>query len=371
MSEVIGRDALGGGHRVRLVHEGRELVEIQRLEDGEAADLPWVVPGLWDLQVNGCRGISFSNEGLTVGQVRAVCEFVRRDGVSRFCPTLITASPEAMRHGVATIAAACEGDELVRRMVLGIHLEGPAISEVDGYRGAHPREWVRDLEWSELEAVQAASGGRVVLLTLAPERAGSIALIERATAAGIVVALGHTAADGATIAAAVEAGARLSTHLGNGIASPLPRHPNPIFTQAAEDRLLASLIADGRHLGIDVLRVLARAKGVERVILVSDVSPLAGSVPGVYEDWEVTSDGAVVVAGTGYLAGASRPLVEGIGRLAEATGWTIPQCVAAATWNPAQLLGAAPPALASSEDAEWILLNGAGRPIRMGPGFVA
>ena len=197
------------------------------------------------------------------------------------CPTLITAPREQMRHGVRTIAAACEASPDVARCVVGIHLEGPAISGLDGYRGAHPLDAVRDPDWGEFQELQDASGGRIVLVTLAPERPGAIDFIRKATAEGVAIALGHTAADGATIRAAVAAGARMSTHLGNGIASPIARHPNPIWEQAAHDGLDASLIADGHHLDPATLRVLVRAKTPDRVILVSDASPLAGLPPGV------------------------------------------------------------------------------------------
>src|SRR6202034_1491943 len=130
----------------------------------------------------------------------------------------------------------------------------------------------------------------------------------RAAASGICGAVGHTAADVATIRAATEAGARLSTHLGNGIASELPRHPNPIWLQAASPVLVASLIADGHHLDLATLRVLAKAKGPEQTILVSDASPLAGLPPGDYGDWAVDPSGKIVVAGTPYLAGSNQGL---------------------------------------------------------------
>ncbi len=118
-----------------------------------------------------------------------------RRGVARFCPTLITAPFAAMRHGVATIAAACEQDPKIDRMVLGIHLEGPAISERDGYRGAHPLSAVRDPDWDEFCRLQDAAKGRIILVTLAPERPGAIPFIEKAVRAGVTIALGHTAAD--------------------------------------------------------------------------------------------------------------------------------------------------------------------------------
>ena len=245
----------------------------------------WIAPAFWDIQLNGRWGSSFSDPGVTVDQVAAIVRAQAGLGTARMCPTLITAGREEMRHGVRTIHAACEASADVARCVVGIHLEGPAVSALDGYRGAHPLDAVRDPDWDEFRELQDASGGRIVLITLAPERPGAIDFIRRATADGVTIALGHTAADGATIHAAVSAGARMSTHLGNGIASPIARHPNPIWEQAAHDGLDASLIADGHHLDPATLRVLVRAKTPDRVILVSDASPLAGLPPGRYGAW--------------------------------------------------------------------------------------
>ena len=254
-------------------------------------DDDWVAPAFWDIQVNGRWGHSFSSPDLTVEQVAAIVRAQGPLGTARLCPTLITAPVDHLIHGVRTIAAACEAFADVAARVVGIHLEGPFISEREGYRGAHPAASIRDPDWSLFQELQEASGGRIVLMTLAPERIGAIEFIRRATAAGVVIALGHTAADGATIRAATEAGARLSTHLGNGIASELPRHPNPIWLQAASPVLVASLIADGHHLDLATLRVLARAKGPAQTILISDASPLAGLPPGVYGEWAVDPSG--------------------------------------------------------------------------------
>ena len=201
--------------------------------------------------------------------------------------------------------------------------------------GAHtPPTSIRDPDWPLFQEFQNAAGGRIRLITLAPERSGSLEFIRRATELGIVVALGHTAADGPTIQAAVAAGARLSTHLGNGIAQALARHPNPIWEQAALDSLSASFIADGHHLDLATLRVLARSKGPERTILVSDASPLAGLPPGVHGEWAVDPSGKIVVAGTPYLAGSNQGLEVGLRHLMRATGWTLEQCFATVTANP-------------------------------------
>ena len=302
--------------------------------------------------------ISFSSPDLAVDQVAEIVRAQAGLGTARLCPTLITAPVEHLLHGLRTIASACAAFPDVAARVAGIHLEGPFLSERDGYRGAHPIDAIRDPDWGLFEDLQEASGRRIVLVTLAPERPGAIAFIRQAVASGIVVALGHTAADGATIRAAVEAGARLSTHLGNGIASPLPRHPNPIWEQAAIDELSASFIADGHHLDLATLRVLARAKGPARTILVSDASPLAGLPVGTYGDWAVDPSGKVVVAGTPYLAGSNQGLEIGVRNLLQSDRLAASEVLAAVTSNPARLLGRPEPRLAPGEPANLVIFRG-------------
>lgn len=328
------------GSWIRVEQDGPTIAEVAAVEGPslESDDDDWIAPAFWDIQVNGRWGISFSDPSLTVEQVAEVVRAQAALGTARLCPTLITAPSEHTRHGVRTIAAACERYRDIAAMVLGIHLEGPHISPLDGYRGAHRIDAVRDPDWDEFRTLQAASGGRINLVTLAPERPGAIEFIRRLTDSGVVVALGHTAADGPTIRAAADAGARLSTHLGNGIAATLPRHPNTIWEQAAEDRLFASVIADGHHLDSATLRVLARAKGPDKLVLVSDASPLAGLPPGRYGDWEVDPSGRIVVAGTPYLAGSSSGLDVGSETLLAATDGSVPSVLNAATLNPARLL---------------------------------
>ena len=150
---------------------------------------------------------------------------------------------------------------------------------------------------------------------------------------------------------------RLSTHLGNGIASELPRHPNPIWEQAASPVLLASFIADGHHLDPATLRVLARAKGPAQTILVSDASPLAGLPPGVYGEWAVDPSGKIVVAGTPYLAGSNQGLEVGLRNLLAAPGWTLEQAIADRHGNPARLLGRPVPRLAPGEPADLVIFR--------------
>ena len=337
-----------------------ELIEAIRpasAPDRPGPDDPWVAPAFWDIQINGRAGVSFSSPNLSIEQAAAIVRDQAALGTARLCPTLITAPVDHILHGLRTIAAACDRFPDVARRVLGIHVEGPFISELEGYRGAHPADAIRDPSWPLLEEFQRAAGGRIVLVTLAPERNGAIEFIRRATAAGIVIALGHTAASASVIRDAVLAGARLSTHLGNGIAQMLPRHPNPIWEQAALESLWASFIADGHHLDRATLRVLALAKRPGHTILVSDASPLAGLPPGRYGEWEIEPTGRIVVADTPYLAGSNHGLETGLNNLLAATGWTFEQAMATVTINPAQLLGRPAPTLHAGEPGDLIVFR--------------
>ena len=233
---------------------------------------------------------------------------------------------------------------LVAEMVAGIHVEGPSISEKDGPRGAHPLAHVRPPSIAEFELWQQASNNLVSMVTLAPENDGSMDYIRALTSQGVLVALGHTAATPEEIHAAADAGATLSTHLGNGAASMLPRHPNFIWAQLADDRLTASLIADGWHLPADTFKSMLRAKGVERAILVSDTVALAGMPAGLYQqpvggNVEVSPEGRIGVAGTPYLAGASLPLSANVAIAAEMAGMPLADALLLATENPGRFLG--------------------------------
>ena len=341
-SSVTGRNV--GGEPVTVTLAGTSIESVRPPRPGETApgDL-WVLPGFVDVQVNGYAG--FDLNGANVGP-ETVAEVVRAlwtRGVTRFCPTICTAGHRRMTAALRAVARACDEMELVDRAVVGIHVEGPYISPEDGPRGAHPKDFVRLPDWSEVQAFQDAAGGRIRLLTLAPELPGAIDLIERLSRAGVVPAIGHTNAAAPDIRAAVDAGARLSTHLGNGAHAVLPRHPNYIWEQLAADALSASLIVDGHHLPPSVVKVFLRAKGIHRCLLVSDAVWLAGRPPGTYQflsgPVEVAADGAVRIAGTKYLAGSALDLGTAVANVMKFTGVGLADASAMASRQPAALLG--------------------------------
>jgi N-acetylglucosamine-6-phosphate deacetylase len=350
------------GRPVEILCAGRSIRSVQP-PTGEATDLTgsWVAPALFDLQINGCDARNFSSEKLTPADVRHVVTTCRRHGVLGLLPTLVTSSFPALAHGLRTIDTACESDEVVRGTVAGIHLEGPYISPEDGPRGAHPRQHVRPPEWDEFCRLQDSARGRIRLVTLAPEHEGAVKFIERLVGAGIVVAIGHTAADGAQIKDAVSAGARLSTHLGNGAHACLPRHPNYIWEQLAEDRLWASIIADGHHLPRSVVRCIVRVKTPARTVLTCDASSLAGLPVGRYREWEqemsVLPEGKIVVEGSCYLAGSWAFTDHCISKAIEFTGVTLPEAVDMASARPRELLGLPVQRLEPGQPADMILFD--------------
>lgn len=305
--------------------EGERITSVDPSIDpsrGTAKSLPIVAPGFFDLQINGYAGIWFGQPGITADDVLKTLNAHYAFGVTHMFPTLITNSKENLVNGFRAIREACEREAWADRLVAGCHLEGPYLSGEDGPRGAHPREHIRPADWTEFEEFQQTSGGRIKLVTIAPETEGAIEFIRRAVSEGIVCSIGHTAAEPQDIRNAVEAGAKMSTHLGNGSHGTIRRHPNYIWEQLAEDRLAACLITDGYHLPDSVIKCMVRAKGVENCLLTCDASGLAGCPPGVYpEDGhavEVLEDGRIVVAGQReYLAGSGASTDLCVGRAAQ------------------------------------------------------
>jgi N-acetylglucosamine-6-phosphate deacetylase len=214
-----------------------------------------------------------------------------------------------MIHQLKIMADALRNDTLLQKMCLGIHLEGPYISPEDGPRGVHLREFVRLPKWEELERFQEVCEGRIKCMTLAPEVKGAIPFIKKAVARGIVIGIGHTNAPEEDLEEAVQAGARLSCHLGNATPKPSPRHQNPIQKQLAMDQLMVSIITDGVHLPPYVVKNYIRAKGIDRIILTTDSMAGAGASPGRYTlgdlEVEVGPDRKALLVGTSRLAGST------------------------------------------------------------------
>ena len=321
--------------------EGGQVNRVDEVESDSASTL-WYAPVFIDIQINGFQGINFSeSKRLTVDDVAKVVGTLRSHGVGYFLPTVTTSSFDNIHRSFETLSASCQNPD-VARSIPGFHLEGPYISSEDGPRGAHPLEHARAPSWDEFQRWQEAANGMIKLVTLAPELPGAISFIEKLRRKNIIPAIGHTNAETHDIENAVEAGAVLSTHLGNGAHAMIRRHPNYIWDQLANDNLTASLIPDGFHLPPNVLKTMIRAKGIEKSILVTDAVTVAGLEPGEYiaggKAVELTADGVVKLSGTDYLAGAALKMSDGIFNTAQFAEIEPRTAIEMASYHPYRLL---------------------------------
>lgn len=300
----------------------------------------WTGPAFVDLQVNGFAGVDYNAAHTTPEAISESLDAMVATGVGLCLPTIITSTLEHFR--------VCAGRVLAARhpAVAGLHMEGPYISPQDGFRGAHPARCVQDASVDDFMRRQDAADGHIRLVTLAPEVPGALPLIEAAVRRGVRVAIGHTAADADRIADAVAAGATLSTHLGNGCAAMLPRHPNMLWDQLATDALHASLIVDGHHLPPATVRVMTRAKTPARCLLVTDAIMAAAAPPGVYRlgELDVVADvsGRVAAPGAHTLAGSALTMPQAVGNVCRWTDLPLAVAAAMASTQPAAYLGQAP-----------------------------
>jgi N-acetylglucosamine-6-phosphate deacetylase len=302
--------------------------------------LPYVGPGLVDLQINGVNGIDFNDISLNEDGVQAATSYLLSRGITTFYPTVITNSEENTVNVLSVIDRACGTFPLADRCIGGIHLEGPFISPADGYRGAHDSSHIRPPDWDLFCRYQTSSGNRIRIITMSPEWDNSAEFISKCRKNGVLVGIAHSRADSNRIIAAVEAGASLSTHLGNSVPLMLPRHPNIIWDQLADDRLYASIVADGHHLPDSFIRVVLKVKE-NKTILVSDATRFAGLPPGEYKahiggEVVLEEDGRLGIKGEGgMLAGAARLLTENIEYLVNreivtlSSAWHMASCLPA------------------------------------------
>lgn len=309
-------------------------------DDGSRPEL--VMSRGWiDIQVNGALGVPFNSSELTASDVHRITEHLRSQGVTQYCPTLITDSRERLKQVLRTLARAAS-EPPSSEAIIAIHLEGPYISPVDGPRGAHPRRWVRPPDRDEFLCLQDAAAGLIGIVTLAPELPGALEFIEWLRSEGVIPAIGHTDATPEQIFAAADHGALLATHVSNAASEQQHRHRSNIYAQLADDRLMASFIADGHHVPSWVLKVFLRAKTPDRSVLISDLMHWAGMPPGTYE-WEhlvveVTPEGAARVAGEPRLAGATAPLSAGVTHVLQWTDFDLKTAVRLVTDNVRLLL---------------------------------
>jgi len=329
------------GLPIRLTIQEGVIREVERVVAAEGDFNYYLGPGLIDHQINGYLSHSFVGEDLDSEKFRVVMEGLWEKGITTILPTLTSQTNEVLLKSFENLDRILE-DEQLAQSVPGFHLEGPYISAEPGYRGVHNPEWIRNPDWGEFLGWYQASGSRIMEVTLAPELEGAMEFIRNCHKLDIIVGLGHTAAGSTDLNMAVEAGASVSTHLGNGCANSIHRHHNPLWAQLANDGLFASIIVDGFHLTKEEVRTFYKAKGQDYVVLVSDLTRLAGMPPGDYEDFGqklvMTEEGAIMLPAENVLAGASFLITRGIENIIEFTGCSLADAIDLATKNPARML---------------------------------
>jgi N-acetylglucosamine-6-phosphate deacetylase len=334
---ITGRDP-ATGRALCVTTEGDVIADVRQAPD--AADGLWLGPGLVDLQVNGFAGHDVNATDVTARTVADLVRALWQVGVTTVLPTVVTAAEDRITRAVREIGQARDDDPAVAHAIPYVHVEGPFLSGEDGPRGVHDPAHIRSASIAELNR-----WGRLVgLVTVSPHDDAAIDFIRAATRAGVRCAIGHTHADHDQITRAADAGAELSTHLGNGAHAVLPRHPNYLWAQLADDRLIAGFIADGHHLPAATFKAMLRAKGQHLALLVSDSTALAGMPPGRYRtpaggEVELSPDGRLSSVGTPFLAGAARTLADGVATAIAMAGLPLAAALRLATANPGRFTG--------------------------------
>ncbi len=319
-----------------------------------------ITPGLVDIQVNGFAEVDFNDEHLTPQALDSALEAMLATGVTTCLPTIITAFPDQLAARFAALDHSVAESRLGPLMCPGYHLEGPFLNPADGFSGCHPASAMTAADPLLISNLQQRLKRPILLVTVAPEVANGLDFIQAMRAQNRLVAIGHSAVDFADVVAAADAGATLSTHLGNGLPQVLPKLNNPLFAQLAEDRLLATFIADGIHLPPPALKALIRAKGFDRSALVTDATAAACAAPGFYNfagmRIERSGDGTVSLPGIPGLAGASLRLDDAVRNLVR---WGVASFEQAVAMASTRLLDALAPVLRAHQialpqaEVEW------------------
>lgn len=305
-------------------------------------------PRLFDFQVNGFGGVDFQATSVSLAEMEHAVAVMHRHGLAAIFLTLITDEIDAHCRRLENFEKLRAASPSIARMIAGYHIEGPWLSPEPGYRGAHPAEPMHAPALAEFDRLQSAARGRIRLITLAPEWPGSAECIAAMTHAGVHISLGHTNASETEIDAAIRAGARFVTHLGNGTPLTLPRHDNVVQRLLARDELTACLIPDGVHLPPFVLKNFFRAKPPGKVLFTTDAMSGAGMGPGRYQigrlEIEVGEDRIARQPRGGGFAGATLTPDEGVRRCAQYLD--LPLATAAELWStaPAAAFGITLPA---------------------------
>lgn len=309
------------------------------------------ISGFVDLQVNGYKRVNFSSPKLTEGSFVTACSQILENGTAAFLPTMITCTDDVYEQNLKIMSKAIDSAKLKER-VLGIHAEGPFISKEPGAVGAHNSKWAKEPSIDFLDKMQGWANGNIKLLTIAAELPGVEGLAEHAVNMGITVSLGHQLAGKEDLDRLSQAGATSITHLGNAIPNQVHRHDNPIMLGLAAEDLIAMIITDGHHLPQHIIKTIIQVKGVEKIIVTSDASPLAGLEPGEYQIMGnkaiLEESGRLYNPDEKHLVGSSATMFECMNYLASLELLSLEELLKVGFYNPLRLINVEPKSIPSN-----------------------
>lgn len=321
--EAIARCLASDGRLIRIVWTNGQITEAKPFQGSAPLEsaTTWIAPPLLDLQVNGYGGVDYQSDGISVDDLLSSVRQLRRDGCAQIFLTLITDEwPKLMARLKRLKELRAQSPEL-QGAIAGWHIEGPFLSHLPGFHGAHNPALMIDPKPEHIRELRAITGRDKVLLTVAPERPGAIAVIELASSLGIVVSLGHTDASHATLKDAVKAGAKSFTHLGNGCPQQLDRHDNILWRVLDTPGLIVGLIPDKMHVSPALFRIFFRNLSFRNVWLTTDAVAPGGAAPGRYRlgpmEVDVGADQIVRQPGRTNFAGSALRPIDGMLRAAE------------------------------------------------------
>jgi N-acetylglucosamine-6-phosphate deacetylase len=333
------------GKPVSIVIKNGKITEVNNITElPSGTPKLYVAPGLIDNQVNGYMGVSFISEiggELTLEKVKKATRALWERGVTTYLATLSSNTTEELMN-LFTKIGRFRNEKSLLGSIAGFHLEGPYISSLEGYRGSHTPRFIRNPDWNEFMKFYKASGNSILTVTLAPELDGAMDFIKKCTEKGVIVAIGHTAANAEEINRAVENGAVISTHFGNGCANSINRHLNPLWPQLSNDKLALSIICDGFHLNRDEIRTFYKVKGSDKIIITTDVVEYGGMPAGKYKLWdgeevELTPAGKLIYPVDKVLYGGSSSMDRMAKHIMNVTGCSLADAVKMSSTNPAKL----------------------------------
>ncbi len=367
-TEVVAQPLLlvAGGRIVEIARRSEQTVPVGvRTQDlGDVV----IAPGLIDLHIHGSAGFDVMDDNAAA--LPAVERLLARHGVTGYCPTTVTSPLDTTLRALERLAGAIETsaragtDSNCRARPLGIHLEGPFLSHLR--KGVHPAAELLPPRLDTFERFWQAARGHIRMMTIAPELEGAVELIDEAARRGVCVSLGHSDADFAAAGRGIAAGARHATHTFNAMRPLDHRSPGILGAVLTDGRVSADIIADGVHLDPAIIALVARAKGPEMTVLITDALAATGMPEGRYRlgliEVEV-KDGKCMANGT--LAGSVLTMDRAVRNLARFAGWSLADAVGAGSRNPARVAGlAGKGVLVTGADADFVVLNAEGEVLR-------